>query len=589
MLNHHLRRTSFSILLLLLLALLLAACVKEPAPVAETGTARIHDIQGCSHRSPYLGRQVEGITGIVTKKSSNGFYMQDDLPDEERCSSEAIFVFTQTYPDVRPGDKITVSGQVDEFLPGSIEDRNLTLTQLTDAEFQIISRGNKLPDAIKIGEDGYLVPDQHIDNDGMREFQPAEDGIDFFESLESMLVTVKPGRVVGPRNPFNEVVIIPDESVGSNLISTLGALIQQDVDPNPERIILNLNTENRNKVNLGSRLNKNVTGIIDYAYGNYKINVFGLAEFSEVYPVVEQINNDSNSLTLASYNVENLSVFDDSSKFRNAAAHIVKSMDNPDIVILHEVMDDSGTEDDGVVIAQATLARLVEQIELMSGVHYSFIDNPPINNQDGGINGGNIRTCMLFREDTGVRVADLPQNTILKENPTRIGPDEWPFSVTRKPLVVLFEYNGEQFLVTGVHFTSRGADSPLFGSIQPPEKPEEEKRNQQALYINRYLSEFHRRLPDIPIIVAGDLNDDPWSNTLSILSRDLLFNLNELIPENERYTYILDGNAIQLDYILISNDLDWKKTFQILHFNTSLDHTEQVSDHDAVISEIYFP
>lgn len=264
-------------------------------------------------------------------------------------------------------------------------------------------------------------------------------------------------------------------------------------------------------------------------------------------------------------------------------------MDNPDIVILHEVMDDSGTEDDGVVTAQTTLARLVEQIELMSGVHYSIIDNPPINNRDGGINGGNIRTCILFREDTGIRIADLSQNSILMENPTRIGPDDWPFSVTRKPLVVLFEFNGENFLVTGVHLTSRGADSPLFGSIQPPAKPEEEKRNQQAQYINRYLSEFHRRLPGVPIIVAGDLNDDPWSNTLSILSRDLLINMNELVPENERYSYILDGNAIQLDYILISDDLNWKSTFHILHLNTSLDHTEQVSDHDAVISEINFP
>lgn len=589
MFNQHLPRTIATILLLMLLAFLLAACVKVIGPAPEIGTARIHDIQGCSHQSPYLGRQVEGVTGIVTKKSSNGFYLQDDQPDEQVCSSEGIFVFTITYPDVRPGDKITVSGEVDEFLPGGIEDRNLTLTQLTDAEFQIVSRGNKLPDAIMIGENGYLVPDQHIENDGFREFQPAEDGIDFFESLESMMVTVTPGMVIGPRNQFNEVVIIPDKSRGSNLFSSEGALVQRDDDSNPERIIFNLNNENRHKVNLGSRLTKSVTGIVDYAYGNYKINVFGLADFSDVNPVIEQLDNNSQSLTIVSYNVENLSIYDDRSKFSKVAAQIANDMDNPDIVILHEVMDDSGTEDDGVVTAQTTLARLVEQIELMSGVHYSIIDNPPINNRDGGINGGNIRTCILFREDTGIRIADLPQNSILMENPTRIGPDDWPFSVTRKPLVVLFEFNGENFLVTGVHLTSRGADSPLFGSIQPPAKPEEEKRNQQAHYINRYLSEFHRRLPGVPIIVAGDLNDDPWSNTLSILSRDLLINMNELVPENERYSYILDGNAIQLDYILISDDLNWKNTFQIMHLNTSLDHTEQVSDHDAVISEINFP
>jgi len=113
MFNQHLPRTIATILLLMLLAFLLAACVKVIGPAPEIGTARIHDIQGCSHQSPYLGRQVEGVTGIVTKKSGNGFYMQDDQPDEQVCSSEGIFVFTITYPDVRPGDKITVSGEVD--------------------------------------------------------------------------------------------------------------------------------------------------------------------------------------------------------------------------------------------------------------------------------------------------------------------------------------------------------------------------------------------------------------------------------------------------------------------------------------------
>ncbi len=42
-------------------------------------------------------------------------------------------------------------------------------------------------------------------------FDPDEDGIDFFESLESMLASVGGGIVVGSRNTYNEVVIIPQE------------------------------------------------------------------------------------------------------------------------------------------------------------------------------------------------------------------------------------------------------------------------------------------------------------------------------------------------------------------------------------------
>jgi len=574
---------------LLVVSIILTGCVDVNPPALENGTISIHDIQGCSHQSPYLNRTVEGVTGIVTRKISNGFYMQTDQPDDKQCSSEAIFVFTRTYPDVRPGDLVMVSGQVDEFMPGAIEDRNLTLTQLTDVRFQVLSQENLLPDAVEIGGKGLFVPDLEIDNDGLTMFQPEEDGIDFYEGLESMLVKINSGIVVGPKNYYNEVVIIPEEKVGVNLVSSQGALIQQAVDPNPERIILNLSNENSEKVNLSSRLAESVTGIVDYAYGNFKINVFGLADFSVITPEIDRLVNNPDSLTIVSYNVENLSLFDGDAKFRGVAEDISRSMDNPEIVILHEIMDDSGIEDDGVVTAQKTLARLTDQIEELTGVRYSVIDNSPINNRDGGIAGGNIRSCILFREDSGIRIADPAQNSILKKNPTRIGPDEWPFSVTRKPLVVLFEYKGEQFLVVALHLTSRGADSPLFGNVQPPERSEVEKRNQQALFINNFLVEFHQRSPGIPIYVAGDLNDDPWSDTLSILSRGLMVNLNKLIPENERYSFILDGNAIQLDHILVTEDSDWKESFQIMHLNTNLDHSKQISDHDAVIAEITFP
>ena len=64
----------------------------------ETGVAQkplqIHDLQGCSHVSPFLGKIVNKITGVVTHKESNGFTMQSIEEDEFSCSSDAIFVFT---------------------------------------------------------------------------------------------------------------------------------------------------------------------------------------------------------------------------------------------------------------------------------------------------------------------------------------------------------------------------------------------------------------------------------------------------------------------------------------------------------------
>lgn len=575
--------------LLCLALFFITGCVIHPAPVVETGSLRIHDIQGCSQQSPYLGLEVEQVPGIITKKSSNGFYLQDDTPDELLCSSEAIFVFTRNYPDGQPGDRVLVDGTVDEFTPGSLEDDNLSLTQLTNINYRIVSRGNQLPKAALIGESGDQVPDRIIENDRFTRFDPNEDGIDFYESLESMLVEVGSGQVVGPRNTYNEVVIIPGELIQENLVSSHGALVQQADDPNPERIMLNLNNENTEKIHLGSHLVDRVIGIMDYDYGNYKIDVFGLAQFSTNTPEITPIVNDPETLLVASYNVENLSILDEDSRFRKVAVDIANMMDSPDIVVLHEVLDDSGVEDDGTVSASITLQRLILQIERLSGIHYSAIDVPPKNNRDGGIDGGNIRSCILYREDTGVRITNVDQNHFLTENPIRIGPDEWPFSVTRKPLMVLFEYKSEQFLVAALHLTSRGADSPLFGNVQPIAKPEEEKRNMQAEIVNQYLSDFHKRHPAVSIIIAGDLNDDPWSDTLKILARNLFVNLAELIPVDERYTYILDGNAIQLDHILFSKESRWDRSFQILHRNSVFDHSQQSSDHDPVIAEFVIP
>jgi hypothetical protein len=556
---------------------------KLPASASEI---RIHDVQGCSHQSPYTGSVVEDLSGIVTRKISNGFYLQDDQPDDQFCSSEAIFVFTSNFPDVLPGDRILVTGRVDEYQPGGIESDNLTLTQLVSPEIKLISRGNVLPAASLIGSGGIMVPANVIDDDRFAVYDPPSDGIDFYESLESMLVRIDAGLVVGARNQYNEVVIIPMDSLGENKVSITGALVQQPSDPNPERIILDLNQENRTKIHVGAVLSESVIGIMDYSYGNYKVNVFGIATFSSFEHQVAAIEKTQGALTIATYNVENLSRFDNA-RLIQLAEDIGTILDHPDLLVLHEILDDSGVEDDGVVSAAISLERLTDLIEMQAGVDYGFIDVAPNNNQDGGIAGGNIRSVMLYRLDT-LRLGD-PKSVGLPGNPTRIGPDNWPFSSARKPLLALFEFGNTRLLVITPHLTSRGADSPLFGSVQSIAKPEEEKRVAQAAFINEYLRSFHRRNSNIAIVVAGDLNDDPWSKTLQTLNGDLLGDLSVAIPANERFSYILDGNAIQLDYILLSGNTNWSSSIQIVHLNSIFDHTLQMSDHDPVVVQLSIP
>lgn len=569
--------------------LLLVACTAGNNPFPSDPKLRIHDIQGCSHSSPFIGQEVNGITGIVTKKEGQGFFIQDDQPDEKDCSSEAIYIYTGNYQKVLPGDFVSIDGTVNEFFSGIPDDHNLSRTEIKLKDIKIISRNHALPDYVTIPEDRNQMPDRIIDDDQNQIFDPDQDGLDFYESLESMLVRVSAGRVVGPGNPYNEFVLLPESFISNNIVSSEGALLMQEDDFNPERIILRLNPQIEEKIPLGARLIEPVTGVFDYSYGNFKISVNGTIKIEPVTLDSIPLEKPKDGMTLVSLNVQNLSRFDDKSRFNRLAGMLVKDLDCPDIVVLHEVMDDSGLADDGNASSQLTVDKLVESIGKIGKIPYRSIYISPQDNQDGGIEGGNIRSVILYRMDSEIQISSQIIDELAPNNPFRIGEEETIFFGARKPLLVLMEFEGHPFLLVAVHLTSHAADSPLFGNQQPVLKPEELQRVEQAKYINHYLESWQMENPDIPIILVGDLNDYPWSETLQAIKGNILIDGSEMIPPNERYSYILDGNAFQLDYVLASRIFAANVKVILPHINSSLDHSKQFSDHDPVYAEVGFP
>jgi predicted extracellular nuclease len=69
----------------------------------------IHDIQGATHISLFAGQRPR-VLGVVTARSTNGFWMQDPTPDADPATSEGIFVFTGSAPTVAVGDSVRVQG-----------------------------------------------------------------------------------------------------------------------------------------------------------------------------------------------------------------------------------------------------------------------------------------------------------------------------------------------------------------------------------------------------------------------------------------------------------------------------------------------
>jgi len=174
--------------------------VSTPAP-----PLRIHDIQGAAHLSPRTGVNVSGVEGIVTLKTSNGFFMQDPNPDADLATSEGIFVFGSiTAGLVAVGDLVHINGQVQEFRAGGASSTNLTITEIGNTSLgEIVSHGNPVPAPAVWNPPAQVIEDDATGNvETSGTFDPASDGIDYAESLEGMLVRIDDSTATGPSVNF---------------------------------------------------------------------------------------------------------------------------------------------------------------------------------------------------------------------------------------------------------------------------------------------------------------------------------------------------------------------------------------------------
>jgi len=85
-----------------------------------------------------------------------------------------------------------------------------------------------------------MLPNQVIENDvngyvgqSQQPLDPQEDGMDFFESLEGMLVQINNARAVSTRNAYNEVSVVADNGQNAGIFSKEGVLVLRESDPNP--------------------------------------------------------------------------------------------------------------------------------------------------------------------------------------------------------------------------------------------------------------------------------------------------------------------------------------------------------------------
>jgi uncharacterized protein len=581
-----------------------------------TDALQIHDLQGDGHKSPFDGAVVEGIQGVVTYAFTlNGSYYYtiqtpDALADENPNTSEAILLYSGRNPwSIQVGDLVSVSGKVSEYAYDGYSDANQTDLKTTQINVRndqngnvvVVQRGVALPAPVIIDES--IMNFKQIDSDALNVFNPTVDAIDYWESIEGMLVEVGNVKAVAPQEHGDLITVL--ESAPTNTIH--GGVLFEENNANPNRIQFRLepNGAARNlEVATGDVFTGPITGIVGYSYQNYKIYV-SLDEMATKYrrgttiPETTKIEKAEEKLTIATYNLENFSnnkTETTNDKARKLARAFAVDMQSPDIIGVTEVQDNNG-QTAGNSAANESYERLIQAIVDAGGPRYSYLNIDPINNADGGAPNANIRVGFLYNPQRvslpeGIQTGDATsavgyENGKLTLNPGRIDPTNKAFESSRKPLAAQFIFQGEDIIVIANHWNSKSGDTPLFGAIQPPVYNSEIQRKNIAQIVYNFVNDIKSQNPNANIVSLGDFNDYQFSAALKIHEGQWMSNMINQVESSDRYTYLYQGNSQVLDHILVSNNLVNKTVIDILHINADFtDMAGRASDHDPVLVQI---
>ncbi len=518
--------------------------VGEPKRIFLGSYVPIWALQGPGDRSPYKLESVT-TTGAVIGifPDLGGFWIQNTTPDQDPGTSEGLFISTgELSISVSYGDRVEVRGKIREV------SAQTQLEIFSADDVAVLSSGTTLPTAFP------LDPPTSEDESAR-----------YFEALEGMLVSVdEPAVVVGPTTRFGEyaTVLAKHGTYRVRRGEPNGMLIMVDDGSNEEHLD---SSTLPFTVSTGDQIT-GLEGPLTFTYGQYKIEPNHPPEIiSKPHEAVSLPYVNPPKFSLMTWNAENL--FDiqyphPSSPPRprkakydldlTKVANTLLAAGEPTIVGLQEVENFAIMED---LAAHELLLPLDYQPVLLEGTDSRGID-----------------VAYLVRGDRA-QILDV-QQFVAPEGLT-----------SRPPLLIKVRLDmGNDDLVLYIlnnHFTS------LAGG----EVATEPRRAAQAAWNLEIIDRLRAADADAHCVVMGDLNSFYDSLPIDTLRESGLRHVFELLPREERYTYIYQGVAQTLDHILVSPSV-WAalEEVHILHTNADFampdpedDSPIHKSDHDPVI------
>ena len=584
-----------------------AANVAYSAPPEACGdpSTPIHDVQGSGPASPIVGADV-AVEGVVVadfqtdptgERPLRGFHVQDPVGDGDPATSEGIFVFAPT-PEVNVGDAVRVRGTVAEF--GG-------LTEITAVEqVWTCSTGNGLPPAT-----GLVLPVTTLDE---------------FEQVEGMLVTFPQALSISEYfnfDRFGEIVLTSERqyqptavfepgSAEAADLATANALARITLDDgrtsqNPDPAL----HPNGNEFDLANTFRggdtvANVTGAMDYAFGQYRIQPTQGGDHAAVNARPESPDAVGGSVQVASMNVLNYFLTldlgadvcgpqqdlecrgaDDAEELTRQRAKILGALEgiDADVVGLIEMENTPGVE---------PAADLVAGLNAAGGAGtYDYIDT-------GVIGTDAIRVGLIYKPDV---VQPLGDFAILDST---VDP-RFLDTKNRPVLAQTFESaGGRRFTVAVNHLKSKGSDCDDLGDPDLGDGAGNcnVTRTQAAQALVDWLAADPTGSGTTDALIVGDLNSYDQEDPIDALVTGGYTDLVAAFGGERAYSYVFDGQLGYLDYALASSGLTRAVTGasvwhvnadepDILDYDTSFKKPPQQalyepnafrsSDHDPVI------
>lgn len=547
-----------------------------------TATRRIYEIQGSGDTSLLVGQTIS-TSGVVTKLTGNGFFLQDLGGDGNPATSDGVFVFTGSAPSgASAGQLVQLSGTVTEFAAGSGK-----VTQLSR------------PSGITVLGNGYTIAPTPVSlpvAGGLERYEgmlvtlagPLTVNQNYFQSRYGQLTLSAHGRLETPTNrarPGAPAQALAAENAARRIVLD-DSSSQQNPNPTPF-------TGPTGSLRGGDTIGA-ITGVIDFgpstanagagAPSDYRI--LPLANNSLSYAITNARTaspaNVGGNVKVASFNVLNyFTTFADGTtvngqtgqgcrlgsevsaancrgannltEFQRQRAKIVEALTaiDADVVGLMEIQSNGNVAVQNLV--DALNARVGQDM-------WAVIPDPGT-----GTGSDAIKVAMIYKPSRLHRVGASVSDASAVNN--------------RPPLAQTFAAgNSERFTVVVNHLKSKGScpapgDADYAGNQDSGDGQGcwNALRVQQASQLRNFVAQRQAASRSDDVVLIGDFNAYAQEDPIHQLTSSGFVDQSGRF-ESFGYSYVFDGAAGRLDHAISTASLSSKVT-GVTHWHVNADES----------------